>query len=180
MITCCCRRRRRTLILTRCSSVRHFEYFNQNSAEPLAEPALPPRPPPASAPALAEAPRSRSLALYSPGARQGAREAGPPRRGATPTIAAPLCARAASRPTLRTCQSPPGLPELGWGSRCGSAPARSFFLFIFLYPPPPIERMSLTAQARPSAGEVLLAERLAALELLSLSPASLSPGRIYG
>lgn len=32
MITCRHRRRRRTLILTRCSSVRHFEYFNQNRA----------------------------------------------------------------------------------------------------------------------------------------------------
>lgn len=75
MITCCCCRRGWTLILTRCSSVRHFEYFNQN--RPVDKPSLAPAPlpPPAlHASSLLSAP---SRSLFSPGARQGAREAVP-------------------------------------------------------------------------------------------------------
>lgn len=100
MITCCCCRRGWTLILTRCSSVRHFEYFNQN--RPVDKPSLAPAPlpPPAlHASSLLSAP---SRSLLSPGARQGAREAVP--------LEEP-------HPFGRSAHAPPG--------RCGSSVAKA-------------------------------------------------------
>lgn len=70
MITCRCRhRRRRTLILTRCSSVRHFEYFNQNRPpdKPSPAPGPPSRPSPRRAtPPPASLPRSRQRTAPRP------------------------------------------------------------------------------------------------------------------
>lgn len=74
MITCR-HRRRRTLILTRCSSVRHFEYFNQNRppdkpslARLLPDFPLPPRALCAHAPVLCLSPSFAALRRRCAGA----------------------------------------------------------------------------------------------------------------
>lgn len=89
MITCRCRhRRRRTLILTRCSSVRHFEYFNQNRPpdKPSPAPGPPSRPSPRRAtPPPAPPLRSRQRTAPRPRsapARASRRARAPPPNGA--------------------------------------------------------------------------------------------------
>lgn len=109
MITCCCCRRGWTLILTRCSSVRHFEYFNQNRPvdKPSLAPAplpLPPWPPPPSLPpcTLPFLPLPRR----APGGARG-RRCSPPALSEELHPPRALCARAPRLPgPLRPLQYP--------------------------------------------------------------------------